>query len=998
MIGRTINHYRIIEKLGSGGMGEVYLADDLKLERKVAVKFLPEHLTKDAKAVERFEREAKAIAALNHPNIVIVYDIIEEDDNALIVMEYVEGDSLRDIIYEHQLESAKIIDIMIQTANGLKKAHETGIVHRDIKPENIIVEKDGTVKILDFGLAKLKGVRKLTRDTSTLGTVHYMSPEQLQGNEVDYRSDIWSLGVMFYELLTGRIPFSADYDSAVMYSILHEEAEPVQKLQPDLSSEIVHIVNRALEKNADNRYQSMQDMLIDLQRLKRDSEELTAAPAEEATIRKTEEFTRRKWPRSVSIAFGTIFLLILIFLSVTYLPSIFRETRSFEPEPIAVLPFENLTGDDVYNIYRKSIANLLIAKLEQSPYLHVTTWERMGDLLKQTGKENLDIVDISKETAFDLCRMDGVGAAVTGSYSKIGTMFAIEVKVLNVTSKQIRISATSSGDGDNSVFGQIDQLSEAISRGIGLSEWHIREKQRPIAEVTTTSIEAYNYFIRGREESEKLYFNESRKFLEKALEIDSTFALAYLYLGYTYSRLGYSTESNTAYEQAKLFAKHATGKDSLFIEAVIAPTRGDAIDILKMMIREYPKEKRAYVWLGFRYFYIEDYNQAIKEFEKALELDPHYGLAASMIANSYKKMGDFEKALAYFKKYESLSPGDADPFASLGDLYYRMGMLDKAIGKFKEALDVKSDFWGAYISLAYIYAINEKYLEALDHIEQLINIAEGPTNKIYAYLWRGFYYSWIGMTDQAYRDLNIAMTQDTLTGTNYQKFIAERLMAVHYYHTGRLSLSRKYHYRAFTSYLDQYPEKIGYAGFYKNLYLGLVDLKENRIDSVRSRIGEMRLLMTEEDFSTQPEMMRSYELFRAELMLAADSADKAIEIYKNLSVLEMPPFWAYRFINYNLPPHEDLLARAYFRKGDIDQAISEYERLTAFDPHGSDRRLVRPEYHYALARLYEEKGMPEKAIGRYERFLQICQDADTNYPALTDTKKRLTALKGIAVK
>jgi len=997
LIGQLISHYEILEELGSGGMGMVYKARDTELDRFVALKFLPPHLSQAEEEKKRFIHEAKAASALDHPNICSIYEIDKTADGQMfIVMACYGGESLKVRIERGPLPAEEALNIAIQIGQGLDKAHTKGIIHRDIKPANILITEDGQVKIIDFGLVKLKDRTMLTKTGATLGTVAYMSPEQTKGIQVDQRTDIWSLGVVMYEMLTGALPFKGNYEQAIIFSILNEDPELISTVNNDLPPELNHIIIKALAKDSNSRYQSMQDMLIDLRRMQKDLEVLSAAPGEETTVRKTEEPTRRKRSKSIILTFGAIVVLILVFLSITYLPPIYRETHSFEPEPIAVLPFENLTGNDAYDIYRKSIANLLIAKLEQSPYLQVTTWERMGDLLKQSGKEQIEIFDISKETAFDLCRMDGVDFAVTGSYSQIGTIIAIEVKVLNVASKQIRISATSSGEGDNSVFEQIDQLSQEISNGIGLSYRHIEEKQRPVAEVTTTSMEAYNYFIRGREEAEKLYFNESRKFLEKALEIDTTFALAYLYFGYACYQLGYDLEGKTAYEKAKFFVKQTTGKDSLFIEAEIAPTREEAIYIYQKMIREYPKEKRAYLWLGLQYFFNKDFNQALKAFEKALELDPYYGLVVSMIANSYKKMGDFEQALAYFKKYESLSPGDADPFDSLGDLYFRMGMLDKAKEKFNEVLEVTTEFKGAYKDLAYIYALSEDYIQALDYSGQFINITDHTT----AYLWRGFYYSWLGMTDQASRDLNIAM-KDKLKRTNYLKFYAELLMAVHYYHTGRLTLSRTYHHMSFRSYLDYYPDQIGYASFIKNLYLGLVDLKEQGIDSVRSRLSQMRLLMNEPYISprryaynwARPEMMRAYELLRAELMLAVDSTDRAIEIYKNLQVLEIPPFWSIWLINYNLPPHEDLLARAYYRKGNIDQAISEYERLTAFVPQGPDRRLIRPEYHYELARLYEGRGLPEKAIERYERFLQIWRNADAHLPALTDAKKRLNALK-----
>ena len=267
MIGKNISHYKILEKLGEGGMGEVYLADDLKLERKVALKFLPHHLTIDKENIERFEREAKAAAALNHPNIVTIYDIIETQEQICIVMEYIEGESLREKINKSELDLDKVLDITKHICEGLFKAHQAHIVHRDIKPENILIDNDGRVKILDFGLAKLKGVSKLTKETSTLGTIHYMSPEHIQGKEVDHRSDIWSLGVVLYEMLTGEPPFKGDYEQAILYSILNEDPKlliPTILGTADYSFEIEQIINKALNKNPNDRYQRMEHMLDDL--------------------------------------------------------------------------------------------------------------------------------------------------------------------------------------------------------------------------------------------------------------------------------------------------------------------------------------------------------------------------------------------------------------------------------------------------------------------------------------------------------------------------------------------------------------------------------------------------------------------------------------------------------------------------------------------------------------------------------------------------------------
>jgi len=266
MIGKTISHYKILSKLGSGGMGEVYLADDTKLDRKVALKFLPTDYTSDEDINTRFKREARAAAKLNHPNIITIYEIGEHDDDTYIAMEYLRGESLRDVIKEGQLSVDRVTDIASQICEGLSEAHNAGIVHRDIKPENILIDKSGRVKILDFGLAMVKGASKLTKAASTLGTLKYMSPEQYKNEEIDNRSDIFSFGVILFEMLTGELPFQGEYQAAIMYSVVNEQPKPIKLLRPDTPQNLEQVVNKTLEKNPANRYQSMKEVLTELKK------------------------------------------------------------------------------------------------------------------------------------------------------------------------------------------------------------------------------------------------------------------------------------------------------------------------------------------------------------------------------------------------------------------------------------------------------------------------------------------------------------------------------------------------------------------------------------------------------------------------------------------------------------------------------------------------------------------------------------------------------------
>jgi serine/threonine protein kinase len=531
MIGKTISHYKIIEQLGSGGMGVVYKAQDLKLDRFVALKFLPPHLTSSEDEKQRFIHEAKAASSLDHNNICAIHEIDETEDGQLFIsMAHYEGETLDRKIKEKPLPIDEAVNIAIQIAQGLAKAHEKEIVHRDIKPANIMLTTDGVVKILDFGLAKLSTQTKLTKESTTLGTVSYMSPEQAKGEEVDYRTDIWSLGIILFEMLTGQLPFKGDYDQAVVYSIINDKPEALTGLRTGVPVELERIICKSLAKSPGERYQHVDEMLTYLKGLRKE----LALPGETKTSRVIEKKTSKGWLKK---AFIPIVILLILFIGYFLLkPVLFEKKFHFEPINILVISFKNQTGDENYNYLSEAIPNLLITDLEQSKYLQVTTWERMSDLLKQIGKEDVKMID--KDIGFELCRKDGIDVIVLGSYIKAGERFATDVKVLDARTKKLLKSARSQGDGAESILEtQIDYLSEEISEGVGLSANEIESVQLRIADVTTTSIEAYNYFVRGKKEYYKYYYEEAKQFLQKAIYIDSTFATAYLYLARVYGSL-----------------------------------------------------------------------------------------------------------------------------------------------------------------------------------------------------------------------------------------------------------------------------------------------------------------------------------------------------------------------------------------------------------------------------------------------------------------------------
>jgi serine/threonine protein kinase len=359
VIGKTISHYKILEKLGGGGMGVVYKAEDLKLKRTVALKFLPSELTRDPEAKKRFIHEAQAASAHEHSNICNIHEIDEtEEDQSFICMAYYKGETLKKRIEQGPLKLDNAIDTASQVGRGLAAAHEASVIHRDIKPANVMITEKEEVKIVDFGLAKLASQTKLTREGTSLGTVAYMSPEQARGEEVDKRTDIWSLGVMMYEMITAALPFKGDYGQAQVYAILNENPEPVTGLRSGVPMDLELIINKALSKSPDERYQHAEELVADLTRLKRERDSykqiLTKQPIRQRPPRKS--IKRYIIPVAIALVMSIMLLLLR--------NQIFK--GEIEPIPIAVINFENQTGDASYNYLRKAIPNRLFTNLEQS--------------------------------------------------------------------------------------------------------------------------------------------------------------------------------------------------------------------------------------------------------------------------------------------------------------------------------------------------------------------------------------------------------------------------------------------------------------------------------------------------------------------------------------------------------------------------------------------------------------------------------------------------------
>jgi serine/threonine protein kinase/Tfp pilus assembly protein PilF len=988
--------YQIVEELGKGGMGRVYRVLDKELKEEVALKLIRPEIAKDNKTIERFKNELKLARKISHRNIGRMYELMEDKSSRFITMEYVPGQDLRGLIRQTgQLTIGKAISITKEICEGLIEAHRLGVIHRDLKPSNIIIDKDGNAKIMDFGIARSLEGKGITGAGVMIGTPEYMSPEQVEGKEVDQRSDVYSLGVILYEMVTGRVPFEGDTPFTIGMKHKGEIPQDPNELNTQISDDLNRLIMRCLEKEKDKRYQSSGDVLSELANIER------GIPTTERIVPERKSFTSREI--IVQFSLKKIFVPALIIIAIAFVGFIVwqlllknQASRLLpqDKQAIAVISFENQTGDVSFDHLRKIIPNLLITNLEQSGYFQVATWERMQDLLEQTGREEVEFID--RDLGFELCRMDEIESIVLGTFAKAGEVFATDVKVLDVESKRILCSASSRGRGEGSILeSQIDDLSKAISQGIGISERRIEKNQARIKDVTTDSLEAYDHYLKARAADDKMYNDEARLFYEKAIEIDPQFASAYMYLAIMYRELGNPQAMREALDKAMSLIDQASPKEKLYIEAMYQffregrPEKG--VEALLQLIKTYPKEKEAFYYLGTYYLLFGQHDLAIQNFEKALALDPAYAAVFNQLAYVYMEMESYEKAVELFNQYSALVPGEANPLDSMAELFLHMGRLDEALTKYREVLGLKPDF-GSQLPMAYIYALREDYPNALKWIENYISDMPTLGLKIYGYIWRGFYQHWLGRTADALQSLSRAMTLAESLGNESRKADVTWLSAWIHYDWGEYDLSRQLIQEWLQSCTEEIPVFAPDYSYACQFLLGLIDVKSGQMESAESRWEQIVSLKPEIHSFTRENICVDY--LRAEISLAKESWEDVISVCENAAFIRLPA-WSDKLdpLVFNTPFLRDTSARAYVHLAETDEAVAEYESLTTFQPDSRERRLIHPIYHYRLAALYEQKGWEGKALEEYELFLSLWKDADPGIAEVEDARKRLKALQ-----
>jgi eukaryotic-like serine/threonine-protein kinase len=945
LIGQTISHYRVTEKLGGGGMGVVYKAEDTRLHRFVALKFLPWEMLHDPAALERFRREAQAASALNHPNICTIYDIGEQDGRQFIAMEFLDGKTLKHLISGKTIPFDEMLELVIQIADALRAAHAQGIIHRDIKPANLFLTKDGNAKVLDFGLAKIDPVTEggisamptateeflLTSPGTTMGTMAYMSPEQARGEELDARTDLFSFGAVLYEMATGRMAFPGNSAAVIHDGILNRAPAPASQVNQLLPPKLDEIIGKALEKDRKLRYQSAAEIRTDLQRLKRDTESAPLPTATRAVVGAGGKLGLR-WKM---IAPASLAVVALAVGSYFYFH---RTPKLTDKDTIVLADFTNTTGDTVFD---GTLRQGLSVQLEQSPFLSIVPDQQVQQTLQMMGQK--PDAKLAPEIARELCQRTGSAAVLDGSITQVGTPYLVTVRAVSCSNGKLLASTGAQASDKNHVLDALGKAASDIRNRLGESLSTLQKFDIPLEQATTPSLDALQAYSLGwKTKVGNGDDGAALPLFQHALRLDPNFAMAYALLGSSYFNLG---ETNLAAENTRKayeLRDRVSAREKFYIESQyyyhVTGALEKARQASELWAQTFPRDWLPRNSLGNIYWNLGQYDKVLAEFREALLLAPGAGVNYSNVVEGYLYLDRLEEALATAQEAQAKKLDSP----SLRSFLYQLAFVQKDAAGMAKQVAWSAGKPGAEDELLGMEADTAAYSGRLRDAREFSRRA----------------------IDSAER----AEEKETAAGYSAAAALREALF-------GNAAEARQ---RAAAALGLSTGRDVQYGAALALAFSGDASRAQALADDLGKRFPDDTVVQ----FNYLPTI-------RAQLVLNHNDSSRAIDVLQTAAPYELgTPANSFTAALY--PVH--VRGKACLAAHQGSEAAAEFEKIHAW-PGVVQNTPIGALAHLQSGRAYAMQGDTAKAKAAYQDFLTLWKDADPDIPVLIAAKAEYAKLK-----